>query len=123
MSIRTLYDRSGQAVAYIDEDQESIFLYTGKPVAFLSEDSLYSYSGRHLGWLDNGWVRDHVGRCVFFTEDSNGGPVRPVRAVRPVRGVRGVRPVRGVREVRPVRPVNASSWSNLRGPAFFAQRD
>ncbi len=119
MTIRTLYDHKGQAIAYVDEDGESIYLYGGQPVAFLSDDSIFAYSGKHLGWLDHGWVRDHAGQCVFFTDEASGGPVQPIRAVRPVRGVRGVRPVRGVMAARPVKPVSGVSWSTLSGPAFF----
>jgi hypothetical protein len=71
------YDCSGAAIAYLDEDAESIYLFDGTPVAWLDDYSIYSYSGKHKGWLIDSWVRDHDGRCVFFTEDAKGGPVRP----------------------------------------------
>ena len=117
----TFYNSEGRAVAYLDDDTESIYLYDGTPVAWLSDDSIYSYSGRYLGWFQNGWVWDLCGDCVFFTDTATGGPVRPVTQVRPVRGVRAVRPVRGVREVRPVRPVRSAAWSNLSDESFFEQ--
>lgn len=118
--ITTFYNSEGRAVAYIDDDGEAIYLYDGSPVAWLSDDGMFAYSGKFLGWLSDGWVRDLRGDCAFFTDStSGGGPVRPVRQVKPVRGVRGIRPVRGVRQVRPVRPVNSLSWSRLRSESFF----
>lgn len=114
----TLYDQHGNAVAYVEPDGV-IYLYEGTPVGYIEAEDVFAFDGRHLGWYLQGWVRDHHGGCVFFTEAAQGGPVRPVRAVRPVRGVRGVRPVRGVRQVRPVRPVMGIGWSRVSGPQFF----
>jgi hypothetical protein len=116
----TFYDQSGEAVAYLDEDGESIYLYGGEPIAFLSGEGIYSYAGRYLGWFEDGWVLDRSGNRVFFTENATGGPVRPVRAVRPARGARSARPARGAREARPARPVRSSSWSRLTGENFFS---
>jgi hypothetical protein len=114
----TLYNRDGRAVAYLDDDGKSIYLYSGEPVAHLS-GGVYAYSGRFLGWFQKGWILDREGRRVFFTEDASGGPARPVRQVRPVRGVRVVRPVKRVREVRPVKPIASSYWSPQSDESFF----
>ena len=119
--IVTLYNSDGEATAYIDDDGESIYLYSGEPVAWLSNDRVYSYEGRYLGWIQQGWVFDRSGNRSFFTSSASGGPVKPVRQVRPVRGVRMVRPVRGVREVAPVRPVRSMFWSTLESVEFFEQ--
>ncbi len=119
--METLYNSSGRAVAYIDSDGQSIYLYDGKPVAWLSGNDLYAYDGKYLGWMESGWVYDRAGRPAFFRDDAQGGPVKPVRSVRPVRGVRGVRPVRGVRQVRPVRPVRSLSWSAVSDKTYFEQ--
>src|SRR5437870_4356594 len=67
-AMETFYDSSGHAVAYIDDDGESIYLWNGQPVAWVDGDSIYSYSGHYLGWLQNGWVWDLTGRAVFFTD-------------------------------------------------------
>jgi len=114
------FDSDGAAVAYKDHDGDVIFLWDGRPVAVLDDDSVYFFDGRHAGWFVDGWVRDHEGKVVYFTDHAVGGPVRPVRQVRRVRGVRQVRPVRGVRQVKPVRPVRQLVWSPLAsGTAFF----
>jgi hypothetical protein len=115
----TLYNAQGRAVAYIDDDGESIYLYDGSPVAWLSEDSVFDYSGHYLGWIDNGWVYDRSGKAVFFTDDAQGGPARPARQACPARGARAARPARGAREARPARPPRSLSWSNLSNERFF----
>ena len=48
---KILYDKKGEAVAYIATDQHgAIFLWDGQAVAYLyEEDHLYGINGRHLG--------------------------------------------------------------------------
>ena len=116
----TFYAFNGAAVAY-SNDGEVIYLYSGGPVAYLRGSSVYAYSGRHLGFFQYRWVRDHGGLCVFFTEDAQGGPAKPGRKVRPVNGARRVRPVRGVRQIRPIKAVRRLAWSLLSGRQFFAR--
>ena len=121
MSYITFYNNRGKAIAWLSEDDyPTIYLYNGKPVGWISNESVYAFSGKHLGWYVDGWIIDHKGYYVYFTEISNGGPVKPCRQVRPVRGVRQVRPVRGVMEVSPVRPYKSLSWSDL-NDKFFEQ--
>jgi hypothetical protein len=114
------YSRNGRPIAYT-QDGIHIYLFSGKPVAYLHEDSVYSFSGKHLGRFNEGWVRANNGYCVFFTENARGVPVRPVRIVKPVKGVKRIKPVKGVREIRPIRPVRKQSWSELSSESFFEQ--
>jgi hypothetical protein len=65
-------DRTGDAVAYLDDDGEAIYLWDGTPVAFFSGDSIYSYSGKHLGYFTDGWIRG-AGAAVVFIDDATGG--------------------------------------------------
>lgn len=103
------YDKSGTPIAYM-EDGKHIYLFSGKPVAYLSGNAVYSFLGSHLGWFENGWIRDKGGQCVFFTSDADGRPVKPVKQVKPVKGVK---------QVKPVKPVKSLSWSNLSEQQFF----
>jgi hypothetical protein len=70
------YDRNGDPVAYTD-DGEYVYLFNGSAVGHLVRDSVYAYDGTHLGWFIDGWIRDHDGHCVYFTDDAEGGPVSP----------------------------------------------
>lgn len=44
----TFYDSYGTPVAYT-EDDESIYLFKGNPVAYFYENKVYGYNGHHFG--------------------------------------------------------------------------
>tara|TARA_R110002167_G_scaffold7267_1_gene34184 strand:+ start:2067 stop:2426 length:360 start_codon:yes stop_codon:yes gene_type:complete len=117
----TLYNKHGEAVAYINDDREHIYLYDGSPVGYLKKEYLYNYSGRYLGWINNGWFYDRQGKTTFFTSDSTGGPTRPTRKTRPTRSTRRTRPTKSTRETRPTRPTLSLSWSQFTGSDYFIQ--
>ncbi len=112
------YDAEGTPVAYCD-DGESIYLYSGEPVAYVSDDSVYTFGGRHIGFIEDGWVRDHSGMRVFCTEHSKGGPARPVCRVQPVRRVGNSRPAKKIRRSLPNKAMCQRGWSSLSGMQFF----
>lgn len=113
-----LYSHSGEPIAYT-EDGQHIYLFSGAPVAYLDGDAVYSFSGNHIGWFEDGWIRDLKGGCVLFTDGAQGGPVRPVKHVKPVKGVKHVKPVKGVKQVKSVKAIKSLSWSPLSGKQFF----
>ncbi|MFT4660530.1 MAG: hypothetical protein ACI8XB_000798 [Patiriisocius sp.] len=119
--MNTLYDRNGKAVAYVHDDEKHVYLYDGKPVAFLREEHLYSFSGKYLGWIYNDWFYDRDGRPAFFTQDSTGGPSRPARKAKPARSSRQARPAKGAREARPAKPTRSLNWSDLSNDNYFNQ--
>lgn len=75
------YNESGVSAAYT-EDGTHIYLFSGEPVAYIDGNSIFSFSGKHLGWYIQGWIRDNNGDCVFFTKEATGGPVKPVKSVK-----------------------------------------
>ncbi|WP_182103770.1 4-fold beta flower protein [Niallia taxi] len=120
MSEIVFYNKNGTAIAY-SQDGQHIYTFTGKPVAYLYDVSVYSYSGKHLGRYENGWIRDNKGRCALFTSEASGGPVKPVKKVKPIKSVKQVKPVKSVKSVKPVKPVSSLSWSDLSSENFFYQ--
>ena len=115
------YNSNGEPIAY-SEDLDTIYLFSGEPVAYFYSGAIYSFKGHHLGWYENGWVRDHYGRCVFFTGDATGsGPVQPVKHVLPVKGVKRVKPVKCVRQIARIKAVKSLSWSQLSNKNFLFQ--
>lgn len=120
MSEIDFYDQSGTPVAYT-QDGTHIFTFEGQSVAYLDGDSVYSFSGKHLGWFEAGWIRDNAGHCVFYTSDARGGPIKPVRRIKPVKSVKRIQPVKSVKSVRPVKAVKSLAWSDLSGGQFFEQ--
>ncbi len=117
--VTNFYNMSGKPVAYT-EDDENIYTFSGSPVAYLDGDAVYAFSGKHIGWFEDGWIRDTNGLCVFFTVAASGGPVKPVINVNSVKGVKHVKPVKGVKHVKSVKAVKSLTWSPLSGEQFFS---
>jgi len=115
----TFYDLEGRPVAYCD-DGRHVYAFSGLPLAYVEGDSVYAFDGQHLGWWDRGWVRDHQGAWVFFTESaiSEGGAL-PVRHPRPAKSFKNAPPPRVPRRVKPVRPADGLGWSLRSGARFF----
>jgi hypothetical protein len=114
----TFYDYKGNPICYTD-DYTVIYLFSGEPVAHVIKNSLYSFSGKHLGRFENGWVRDNDGECVFFTRYAIGGPSRPTMKSAPTKHSRKSLPWVMTAEWPPFHPIDKISWSKLSGVQFF----
>jgi hypothetical protein len=61
----TLFDGRGHPVAYIAEDDDnSIYLWSGHAVAYVLGENVFGWNGRHLGWFVEGVMYDSRGRRV-----------------------------------------------------------
>jgi hypothetical protein len=106
------YDQNGAPVAY-SEDQLHIFLYNGKPVAYFDENSIYSFSGKHLGWYKDGWILDHDGNAAFFTDHAQGVPLKPLKDLIPLKENKDLMPVKALKELKPLKPLKTLNWTQL----------
>ena len=72
MMERTIFNKNGEAVAYIASDyQETIYLWEGYAVAYLNnEEHVYGINGRHLGWFTNEILFNNNGQRIGFTSGS-----------------------------------------------------
>ena len=107
----TLYDRNGMPAAYIDSDREHIYLFDGRPAAYLYEDAVYGFEGAQYGWFEKGWVRDLDGYCVMFTDEARTqGPAKP----------RAARPTRRSRETKRSKTAYKAAWSEIAAGDFLS---
>lgn len=118
--LKDLWDVHGQAVAYIDHNQESIFLQDGTPVAWLAGCNVFTYRGQHLGWLWEGWIFGRDGRCVLFTAQARPGAVKPFCQPPETRGEQGPCPNRNSRDALQKRHQRLIVWSSQSARAFFS---
>jgi hypothetical protein len=119
--ITDLWDIHGQAVAYIGDDKQSIYMRDGTAVAWLSGSMLYTYRGKLLGWLWEGWIFDRDGKCVLFTERSQPGAPKPFRQRPEDRGEQSACPSRDTRETAQKRPGRTDVWSSKSAYLFFTR--
>jgi hypothetical protein len=84
-------------------------------VAYLDDDSVYGFNGKHLGWYRNGAVYDQDGDIVVARASMFRGAVEAA----PPRGIRGLKPLKGLKELRPLRPLFGLSWSRMPAAVFF----
>lgn len=110
----------GHAVCY-SPDGEHLYLWSGEPVAYVTDEKVYSFNGRLLGWFTNGWLYDRANRPALFSSDSSGGPARPARRARPAKHARRARPAKHARQAPHARPARRVSWSDVPGSAYFSQ--
>lgn len=72
----TLFNSNGEPIAYIDADNAdlTIYLWNGTPVAYLDPTgdafNIYGFNGKHLGWYQDGIVRDHEGYEAGFKKGA-----------------------------------------------------
>lgn len=117
-----LFDDQREAVAWIvDDGYLSIYLHDGTPMAWVVEDTVYSFSGRYLGYIEDGWVWDRAGYAVMFTSMSDEAADLTSRRVPPPKALRKPRPPTDEREAPPPRAGRRTEWSAISGEAFLRQ--
>src|ERR1039457_7664580 len=112
MSELVFFDSQGHVVALNANVDDVLLLWNGTPVAILDDESVsvYGFDGRHLGWFGDGWIRDHDGACVYYTDEARGGPVRPARRTRRTRGTPKAPRARKARQPPPPHRPHQRVW-------------
>ncbi|MFR9542215.1 MAG: 4-fold beta flower protein [Rikenellaceae bacterium] len=109
----TLFDSGGNAVAYVDLDDDlTIYTFKGKAVAYLHSSSgtynIYGFNGTHLGWFENGIVRDHKGNVVGFIK----GAVNIYTRYEPYKSYKQYKPYKSYKQYAPYKPYNTTQFSD-----------
>jgi hypothetical protein len=113
----TPFDGRGRASAYIAPDDEgTIYLWSGKPVAYLDADSasgfhICGFNGKHLGWFVGGIVRAHDGNAACAVKER----LRSTQ-FEPFKGFKQFKPFKGFKEFAPrslqlFRPIRLAAFS------------
>ncbi len=106
----SLFDTDGEAVAYIDtSDDSTIYLWSGKPVAYLGGKSIYGFNGKHLGWFDQGVIRDRNGNGVGFIQ----GAINKLTRLEGLKSLKSLKPLKSLKELAPLKPLNSTQWAKL----------
>lgn len=110
----TLFNPDGEAIAYIDADDEDmcIYLWNGRPVAYLEPEDeafdIYGFNGEHLGWFEEGIVRDHDGYVVGFIK----GAINVFTQFEPFKSFKKFKPHRSFQKFAPLKPIYRNQFSS-----------
>tara|TARA_B100001093_G_C26210139_1_gene751715 strand:- start:158 stop:586 length:429 start_codon:yes stop_codon:yes gene_type:complete len=111
----SLFNSDGDAIAYIDTDDEEsiIYLWDGTPVAYLSPElnyyNIYGFNGNHLGWFEDGIVRNEDGDAVGFQKGSVSGVYTNYE---PYKSFKQFKPFKSFKSFAPFKPYFSNSFSN-----------
>jgi hypothetical protein len=116
-----LFNKKAQANFYLDGDKIHIFSFAGEPVAFVEKLGVFSFKGEHLGWYEDGWLRDNDGKCVALTEPpGKAGPNPPKIKQHPEPPEhKQEAPEKPAIAAMPHRPVKKALWSEVSDVEFF----
>ncbi|HRN48708.1 MAG TPA: hypothetical protein PKW69_11800 [Niabella sp.] len=115
----SLFNSKGAPVAYVDTDDDdlTIYLWSGKPVAYISSGNIYGFNGKHLGWWVKGIIRDHEGDAVGATKSAYGGYTE----YEPYKGYKEYKPYKSYKEYAPYKPYWSNYWSSSSFKMFLLQ--
>jgi len=109
----TLFNSDGEAIAYIDAEDEdlTIYMWNGTPVAYLVSDddafSIYGFNGEHLGWFEDGIVLDHEGYGVGFRK----GATSIYTKYEPYKSYKQYKPYKAYMKYAPYKPYYKTQFS------------
>jgi hypothetical protein len=109
----TLFDNQGEACAYIDFDEDAtIFMWDGTPVAFLDKDGndicVFGFRGSFMGWYENGIIYDKNG----FPVGARKGSLNMITKMERMKGMQQMIPMTPMRAMTPMKPFWKNSWSS-----------
>lgn len=104
----TLFNKNGKPVSYIADDGETIYLWDGRPVAYLLEDKIYGWHGRQLGWFYNGTVFDIYGLRAGYIKSKS--PI--ATEIEPLKPTKHLKPTKGKAQSQVIKPILCYGYSN-----------
>jgi len=118
--IDTIYNRYGKPILRLLENGRFV-TFEGLSVGFLDGDNLYNYNGDHVGWYENGIMRDDKGFCVGFGETvtDNMHPFFPFKQFKPFPGFVEFEPFRPFKSLPPFKPLKSFGWSGYDQTELF----
>ena len=114
----TLINSKGEAIAYIDTDDElTIYLWKGKPVAYIEDGSVWGFNGKHLGWFEEGIIWDRKG----FAAGAIPSAVSIIAKIEPIKGIQQIAPIKAIQQIAPIQPIHKQKWSAIPLSVFLSQ--
>jgi hypothetical protein len=113
-----LFNNAGKPEAYIAIDEAlTIYLWSGKPVAYLERNKkdgydVYGFNGKHLGWFLKNAIWDHNGNASCATKE-----VMAITEYEPYKAYKQYKPYKSYKEYAPYMPYLSNSFGEM--PCLF----
>lgn len=116
----TIYNRFGEPRLRLFENGRLVD-FSGRNIGFTDKDNAYNYNGQHVGWYENGILRDHDGFCVGFGEIATDTihPLLPLKQLKYLPSLPELEPLRPLKSLAPLKPLKNFSWSELDPVSLF----
>lgn len=82
----------------------------------MSDDSIYGFNGKHLGWFYKGVVYNRKGRVVGTTKTKTVFSAKGT----PAKGLKKRKPLKSIKELKPLKPLFGISKSEIPLKVFLA---
>lgn len=121
--IDVVYNRYGEPILRLLDNGRFVG-FDGKSIGFIDGINLYNYKGEHVGWFENGIMRDHNSACVGFGENSTDipRPFLPFKQFKPFPSFVEHEPFRPFKQFAPFEPYKKSGWSEIEPRDLFFQK-
>ena len=116
------YSRTGYPVCFASDDK-TIHFWDGKAAAYLegSDNKVYAFSGKFLGWYANGWLYDRGNKPALFSASATSGPVKPLKKIASPHG-RAQFTVKASQQLSHSAPArHTTTWSGFADVSYFTQ--
>lgn len=121
--VDVIYNRYGEPILRLLENGRFVD-FDGKSYGFLDTFNLYNYYGQHVGWLENGIMRDHDNACVGFGENPTDSPrpILPFKQFKPFSAFIEFEPSRPFKGFVPFKPFKKFYWAEIEPKNLFSQQ-
>lgn len=118
--VDVFYDRYG-AAKLRQLDNGRLVSFGGKSIGFISGIHLYNYQGQHVGWLENGIIRDLNGNTVAFgkTPTDSPRPFLPFKQFKPFPAFVEIEPFRPYKQFPSFKSYKSFGWSVISPIGLF----
>jgi hypothetical protein len=116
-----LYAQDGVAAGYWSPSGKEIQAWAQSlcPL-WLWGQHVFTWQGEHVGFWVDGWLRDHDGRAIAWSESASSGPPRPNIQPLPSRRAAGKVPTKvPTRGPLPPKPEWLNEWSTVSAHAYL----
>lgn len=116
--MQAIFDPTGRTVAWLKN--EFIFSLNGKQVlGHVRSANVWSVKNEWLGFFISGFFRDQQGDAVAFVKGAHGGPSTPVTKVTPSSPVTVLTPVLSIPGPGKSAPTGTNRWSAQTWESFI----